>query len=57
MQRTNLDISTAVEEDIVTLDVTMDDVLVVEVLQTLASLVIVSMAGIKIVQSSLPRSK
>ena len=57
MQRTNLDISTAVEEDIVTLDVTMDDVLVVEVLQTLASLVIVSMAVIKIVQSSLPRSK
>jgi hypothetical protein len=57
VERTDLDISTAVEENIVTFDVTMDDVLVVEVFQTLASLITVSMADIEIVRFSLPRSK
>ena len=37
-QHTNLDVTTSVEQDVITLDVSMDDVLVVEMLQTLASL-------------------
>jgi hypothetical protein len=44
MRRTDLDISTTVEEHIVTLDVAMDDVLVVEMFQALAGLNFVSAA-------------
>ena len=37
-ERTNLDVATAIEEHVVTLDISVNDVLVVEVLQALAGL-------------------
>ena len=36
--RTDLDITASIEQNIVTLDISMNDVLIVQVLQTLASL-------------------
>lgn len=38
LKRTNLDVATAIEEHVVTLDISVNDVLVVEVLQALAGL-------------------
>lgn len=35
---TDLDVATAIKKNVVTLDITVDNVLVVEVLETLASL-------------------
>jgi hypothetical protein len=54
---TNLDITTAVEQYIVTLDVSVDDVQVVEILKSLASLVIVSMDYPKCMLQMLPQNK
>ena len=54
---TDLDIATAIEQDIVTLDVSVDDVQVMKVLKSLAGLMIVSVDSRKSMLRSLPRSK
>jgi hypothetical protein len=54
--RTNLDITATIEQNVVTLDVSMNDVLVVEVLKTLACLSGVSSGHCKL-GASLPQSR
>lgn len=56
---TNLDVAAGVQENVVALDVTVDNVLRVEMLQTLASLQIVwvSRVPFRFKQESSPRGK